>query len=281
MAAKYEGEAFRARYGPWAVVAGGSDGIGAAYARELARRGLNVALIARREEPLERVAAQLRSEFAVQVMTIQADLTSEGLVEAIAAATAGLDLGLFIYNAGSSRHAKKFLDLPPEEALFLMQLNCRGPLLLAHHFGSRLRERGRGGLILMSSIACLAGSAYQVTYCASKAFDTTLAEGLWHELAPEGVDVLGVIAGKTRTETMGLHRGANFEDGMDPVEVATGALDHLGKGPNWIPGERNQTGARAIWSVPRVTLINGMSQACADLFGLPHAQVEGREFHED
>ncbi len=145
MAAKYEGEAFRARYGPWAVVAGGSDGIGAAYARELARRGLNVALIARREEPLERLAEQLRSEFAVQAMTIQADLTSAGLVEAIAAATAGLDLGLFVYNAGSSRHAKKFLDLPPEEALFLMQLNCRGPLLLAHHFGSRLRKRGRVG----------------------------------------------------------------------------------------------------------------------------------------
>lgn len=281
MAAKYEGEAFRTRYGPWAVVAGGSDGIGAAYARELARRGLHVALIARRKQPLERLAEALRGEFAVEAMTIQADLTSAGLVEAIAAATAGLDLGLLVYNAGSSRHAKKFLDLPPEEALFLMQLNCRGPLLLAHHFGGRLRKRGSGGLILMSSMACLAGSAYQVTYCASKAFDTTLAEGLWHELAPEGVDVLGVVAGKTRTETMGLHANANFEDGMDPAEVASGALDHLGKGPNWIPGESNQSAAKAIWPVPRVALINGMSLACADLFDLPHTPVSGREFHED
>lgn len=278
-AAKYEGDAFRERYGAWAVIAGGSNGIGAAYAREVARRGLDVALIARRKQPLERTAAEIRAEYGVQTRTICADLTSPGLVETIAAETESLDVGLFVYNAGSIRVTEKFLDLPVDEVLFLMHLNCRGPLLLAHHFGKRLRERGRGGLILMSSMACLAGSAYQAIYAATKAFDTILAEGLWHECAPEGVDVLGVLAGATRTETA-LHTGPKFKDAMDPAEVASGALDHLGKGPNWIPGEFNRTAARGIWPAPRVALINAMSQACADLFDLPHTPVAGVEFHE-
>lgn len=152
--------------------------------------------------------------------------------------------------------------------------------MLAHHFGGRLRERGRGGLVLMSSMACVAGTGHQASYAATKAFDTILAEGLWHELAPEGVDVLGVLAGKTRTETMELHAGASFADGMDPAEVAAGALDHLGKGPDWVPGEGNRAATRAIWPVPRVALINGFSQGCAALFDLPHTPVEGREFHE-
>lgn len=280
MGAKHAGAEFRERFGPWALVAGGSDGIGAAYAREIARRGLDVALVARREEPLERMAAAVRDEFGVATRAITADLTDAEVGDRIASATGDLDLGLLVYNAGSNRLQEKFVDLPLEEALFIMHLNCRGPLLLAKHFAGRLRERGRGGIVLMSSLACLAGGAYNAVYSATKAFVTTLAEGLWHELAPAGVDVLAVLAGATKTESM-LHESANFENAMDPSEVAVGALDHLGKGPSWVPGEQNQLAARGMWPVPRVPLINGMSQASAELFGLPHTPVEGREFHED
>ena len=187
--------------------------------------------------------------------------------------------GLFVYNAGSNREPRSFLDTPIEDVLFLEHLNCRGPLLLAHHFGARLRERQRGGMILMSSLASLCGSHYQATYAATKAFDTVLAEGLWHELAPEGVDVLGVLAGATRTPTMLAGKG-KFDDAMDPAEVAAGALDHLGKGPNWVAGAANQAIARSVWPIPRVGLVNAISRAGAEIFGLPHAQVDGVEFHE-
>ena len=278
MAARYEGDAFLERFGPWAVVAGGSDGIGAAYCRDLARRGLNVAPIARRKEPLENLCAALRTEHGVEARPIQADLTGDDLSDEVAAASADLDVGLFVYNAGSSLRSQEFLDAELDYALFMMKLNCRGPIVLCHHFGRRLRERGRGGLVLMSSMACLAGSHYQAVYSATKSFDTILAESLWHELAPN-VDVLGVLAGATKTESL-LHTSDKFADAMDPAEVATSALDHLGKGPNWIPGELNQAGARGMWPVPRVALINGMSQACAGLFDLPHTPVEGIEFHE-
>ena len=279
MAAKYSEEIFRTRFGPWAVIAGGSDGIGEAFALELARRGLSVAAIARRREPLERVAAELRARHGVDTRAISCDLTSAAAAETIASATRDLDVGLFIYNAGASRAARSFLDTPLADVLFLERLSCLGPLLLAHHFGARLRTRGSGGMILMSSLASLCGNHYQATYAATKAFDTVLAEGLWHELAPEGIDVLGVLAGATRTPAM-LATEGNFGDAMDPADVAAGALDHLGKGPNWVPGATNQAIARSLWPVPRVGLVNALSRAGAEAFGLPHAQVAGVEFHE-
>jgi short-subunit dehydrogenase len=279
VAAKYAGDAFRTRFGPWAVVAGGSDGIGEAFAFELARRGLHVALIARRRDPLARVAAELRERFRVEARAIRCDLTSEAVAETVASATRELDVGLLVYNAGSNRQPSRFLDTPIDDVLFLEQLSCRGPLLLAHHFGARLRARQRGGMILMSSLISLCGSHYQATYAATKAFDTVLAEGLWHELAAEGVDVLGVLAGATRTPTMLASKG-KFRDAMEPAEVAAGALDHLGRGPNWVAGAANQAIAKSVWPVPRVGLVNAMSRAGAELFDLPHAPVAGSEFHE-
>jgi len=280
VAAKYQDDAFRERFGPWAVIAGGSDGIGAAYAREAAARGLNVALIARRAEPLEALAESLGAEFGVETKAILADLSDVASAEVIGAATSDLDVGLFVYNAGSNPGAGQFLDQSLEDALFLVDLSCRGPATLAHHFGRRLRARKRGGIILMSSMACLAGSGYQATYAATKAFDTTLAEGLWIELAPAGVDVLGVLAGATRTETMLAQRPEQFAEAMDPMVVARGALDHLGKGPNWIPGDENRATAKGMWPIPRVALVNGMTQACAAIFELPAPPVDGQEFHE-
>lgn len=281
MAARYEGDAFRERFGPWALVAGGSDGIGAAFARSLARRGLNVALVARRQPPLESFAKSLAEETGVETRAISTDLTSDDPIAAIADATADLDVGLLVYNAGSNPAAGRFLDQEVDAARFLVALSCRGPIELAHHFGGRLRARGRGGIVLMSSLASLAGSGFHATYAATKAFDTSLAEGLWIELAPEGIDVLGVLAGATRTETMLAQSSEAFADAMDPAEVAEGALDHLGKGPCWVPGDDNRAAARGMSPLPRVPLVNGMTQAGAALLGFEAPQVEGIEFDED
>lgn len=279
MTARTSGQDFLERFGPWAVVAGGSDGIGAAFANGLARRGVNLVLVGRRAEVLQAKADELRSQHGVDVRPVQADLTSREIVDVLAQATDSLDVGLLVYNAGASRTHEKFADQTQEQLLYMAQLNCQGPLLLSHHFAKRLRARGHGGIILMSSLACLSGSTYQTTYCATKAFDTILAEGLWHELNPDGVDVLGVLAGATRTESM-LHSGDKFESAMDPAEVAEGALDHLGKGPTFVPGEMNRAAAKGMWPTSRVAVINMMSQACANLFDLPHQPVEGVDFHD-
>lgn len=280
MTARYEGEAFSRRFGRWAVIAGGSDGIGAAFALECARRGLDVAMIARRAGPLEALAARLQDETGRQARAIQLDLTAPNIGAAVAAATSDLDVGLFVHNAGSNPAAGLFLDQDEATAQFLVDLSCRAPVALAHHFGTRLRERGQGGIVLMSSMASLAGAGLQAVYSATKAFDTALAEGLWIELAPTGVDVLGVLAGATRTETMLEQEPLAFANAMDPAEVARGALDHLGKGPNWVPGKENQAAARGLWPAPRVAVTNGMTQASASLFGVEMPTVDGVEFDE-
>jgi short-subunit dehydrogenase len=153
MTAKYTGEAFRARFGPWAVVAGGSDGIGAAFGEALARRGLDVVLIGRSEAKLAHQVARIGALHPVEVRSLVADLTAPDVGVRVAEATADLDVGLFIYNAGSGREMGSFLDHPVENWLRQVHLACCGPLLLSHHFGGRLRARGRGGIVLMSSLA--------------------------------------------------------------------------------------------------------------------------------
>ena len=281
MTAKYEGDAFRERFGPWAVIAGGSDGIGAAFGEALARRGIDVVLIARSEEKLAAQTARIQSaqrvKKAVKVRPVCIDLTTSDVGTRVAQATSDLDVGLFIYNAGSGREMGSFLDHPVENWMRQVQLACSGPLALSHHFGGRLRTRGRGGIILMSSLASLVGSAYIATYAAAKAFDTILGEGLWHELAPAGIDVLSCLAGATDTETFRADTGG-LPNAMDPADVAEGTLDFLGRGPIYIPGASNRAAAGATWPVPRIPLINTMSQINAKSFALPFEALEGTEF---
>ncbi len=273
---------FRERYGRWALVAGASDGIGESFARQLAEAGLDVILLARREALLETKARELRDEFGVEARIVVADLTGEDLDARIADATKDLEIGLLVYNAGAVHGARPFHDNPVDHALGLVNLNCRGPVLLTHRLGLAMRERGRGGMLLLTSMAALAGSSYTAAYCATKAFDLILAESLWHELAPSGVDVMAVVAGATRTPSM-LTSNPGFEAYpgiMEPADVARGALRNLGRGPVWVAGSANREAAGGLYPVPRVAAINGMSQACAQLYDLPYEEATGREFGE-
>jgi len=279
MTANYEGDAFTDRFGPWAVIAGGSDGIGSAFAGELASRGLNLALIARDESKLAAKAAQLRDRYGVEVRYASIDLTRADVATRAGDFTADLDVGLFIYNAGSGRNMGPFLESGVENWMHQVHLSCGGPVLLAHHFGGRLCERGRGGLVLMSSLGSLSGSAYVTTYAASKAFDTIFAEGLWQEFTPKGVDVVGCLAGATDTETFREDTGG-MPDAMDPRDVAKETLDFLGRGPTFVPGATNRKRIRAIWPTPRIPLIQALSQANAKNFGLPFHVLTGEEFSD-
>lgn len=288
MSAKYEGEAFRERFGSWAVVAGGSDGIGAAFAEELVRRGLHIVLIARNEAKLAAKVSEIEAKHAARsphaphapkIRPLALDLTRSDLSEKVAEATADLDVGLFIYNAGSGREMGSFLDHPVENWMRQVHLACGGPLALSHHFGGRLRTRGRGGIVLMSSLSSLVGSAYIATYCAAKAFDTILGEGLWQELAPAGIDVVSCLAGATDTETFREDTGGSPQ-AMDPADVAIGTLDFLGSGPIYVPGAGNRAAAGAVWPTPRIPLINRLSAINAKSFEQPFVVGEGKEFGE-
>lgn len=280
--AHYAGEDFARQFGPWALVAGGSDGTGEAYARELARRGLDVVLLARRTDVLDALAAAITEEFGVETATIAADLTDPDIGAIVDTGLAGREVGLLVVNAGAVHGAAHFLDRSLDEVVQLVDLNCRAPLTLAHLLGGRMRERGRGGIVIMSSMAMAAGSAFNATYCAAKSFEVILAEALWSELQPLGVDVMSVIAGATDTPSMQRSiDGWSGQGGvMAPEELVRGALDHLGRGPSYVPGADNRAGAQFLWPGSRVQLSQLMSEATASMYGLEHVPATGRDYYD-
>jgi uncharacterized protein len=230
---------WRARYGPWAVVAGASEGLGAAFGRALAEAGLDVVLVARREALLAELAATLRADTGREVRTLAVDLARPDAAQAVLQGLQGLEVGTLVYNAAYSPIGP-FVDLPLEGALQALDVNVRTSTALAHQLGREMASRGRGALVLLSSLTAFQGSPYVATYGATKSYTLALAEGLWFELRPRGVDVLGVCAGATRTP--GFLRAA--PDGapgqLEPRQVAQEALDALGAGPLLIPGRFNK-----------------------------------------
>jgi short-subunit dehydrogenase len=240
---------FVEQYGPWALVAGGSEGLGAAFAEALAARGLNLVLMARRQATLDEEAARLRAAHRVEVRTMSVDLASPDLASKLADATHDLDVGFVVASAAEARIAR-FLDLPLDYQLRALDVNCRATLMLAHLFGRRLRDRGRGGLVIMSSLAGLYGGPYCSTYAATKAFGCVLAESLAGELGPDGVDVVACVAGPTRTPTYTRNASTNLSP-MEPARVVQETLAALGRTPRVVPGATNRVTSRLLTMLPR------------------------------
>jgi uncharacterized protein len=253
---------FADRYGPWALIAGASEGIGAAHARRMAQLGLNVVLLARRQAVLDGVAASIRAEFGVEAKPVAVDFTQDDALAKIIDATAGLDVGMVAYAAGGDPNYEPFLARPVEVAVGMVKRNCLLPVQLCHHFAGPMRARGRGGIVFFSSGAGMAGSANMVAYGASKAFDIVMAEALWAELHGAGVDVLVLVLGPTDTpalRTILTRRGvlerfdAPFPFPVQtPEHVVTEAAANLGKGPTLLMGymmkesdERRRTMSRS------------------------------------
>lgn len=245
---------FAARYGPWAVVAGASDGVGASVARLLGERGVNVVLVARRQPMLEDVAASVASETRVVAL----DLSEPGADSALAVATHDIEVGLLVYNAGADPHSSRFLDKPASVWQEMVRRNCDTVIGAAHHFGALMAERGHGGIVLVTSGAAWAGGAYIAAYAATKAFDLVLGEALWAELNPLGVDVLSMVLGMTDTPAFRrvLH-GREFPGVASADDVAHDMLANLAEGPTF-PPEGSPLG-----TLPRRQAVEFMSQGTA------------------
>src|SRR5579883_3376677 len=261
---------FVRRYGPTALILGGSEGIGRAFAQELAGRGLNLVLVARNPQPLEEAAAQLRGEHRIEVTVVAQVLTAVDMAAFATQLLDAHDVGLIVCNAGATHGVGAFLDAPLGKALGLLQLNCSAPVVFAHQGLSRRRGRG-GGLVVVSSMSGLVGSGLIATYAAAKAFEIALCEGLHWELGPQGLDVLCAVAGLTDTPAM-RRSGLSFEAAakagyvaMQPAAVARGALERLGQGAVWYAvGEQVAT---TLQQMPRPQLTGIMSEASALMYG--------------
>ncbi|WP_341392542.1 SDR family NAD(P)-dependent oxidoreductase [Arthrobacter sp. G119Y2] len=226
------------KYGPWALIAGGSEGVGAALAHELAGRGLNVALVARKPGPLAEVAASVRAAHDVEVLAIEQDLLAAGAVDSIAERLGNREVGLLVSNAGANTYGGEIVTSDADRAQMVIDLNITVTAALVRRFGLPMQERGRGGIMLTGSLSGFAGSAGIGFYSAAKAFVHNFAEALWVEMRPYNVDVLELCLGLTRTpamERLGFQFDAPGVRASDPASVAREVLDHLGDGPSWYP----------------------------------------------
>ncbi|MEN4446607.1 SDR family NAD(P)-dependent oxidoreductase [Mycobacterium sp. SMC-21] len=267
---------FESKYGPWALVAGASDGVGAAFAEALAERGLNVVLVARRQSALDEVARGIADRTGVQTRTLVVDLSAPEASRAIADATHDLQIGFLAYCAGADPTFRPFLETPIEVSESLVQRNCVTLMQLCHQFAPRMVERGTGGIVIFGSGAGLVGGPNMVAYGPSKAFDMILAEALWSELNPKGIDVIGLILGKTDTPAL---RQLEFErgqlasltaipNGADTVDsVVAEAFANLTDGPTVFVGDQMRTAVTMLGQVSRNDAVRSMAMASAASMG--------------
>jgi uncharacterized protein len=267
---------FATKYGPWAIVVGASDGVGALFAERIASEGVNVVLVARRQHMLDQVAEGIRGRTDAQTRTLPVDLTDADASETIIDAAADIDIGMLVYCAGGDPNYQPFLANPVSAAESLLQRNCLVLMRLCHHFARPMVERGRGGIVNFTSGAALAGGRNMVAYGGTKAFDMVFTEGLWVELQDKGVDVLGLVLGMTDTPAL---RKLEYERGrlesLDEVpkgavtaaSVVDEAFANLGNGPTVATGDDIRMAFELFKSMSRNEVVQLIMQMSTEVMG--------------
>jgi uncharacterized protein len=254
---------FLDRYGPTALVTGASSGIGREFAYRLAEGGFDLVLVARRESELHAVAAELTTRHGVYIQVLPLDLAQPENLDRLATATAGADIWLCVAAAGFGTSGPLIESILSREREML-EVNGTAVLTLSRLFGRRLADRGRGGLILLSSIVGFQGAPGAVHYAATKAYVQTLAEGLHAELKPRGVDVLAAAPGPVNTgfaDTAGMRMGRV----LSPRQVAQGSLDALGRRPTAFPGRLSRVLKDSLAPLPRRARVRIMGTVMAGM----------------
>jgi len=234
---------FEEKYGDTALIAGASEGIGAAFAHALAARGMNLILVARRKEPLEKTASEIEKQFGVSVQPVICDLAEPNALEQILKAIGNQSISFLVCNAALSPIGP-FLKLSEAELMKVASVNMLTPIKMVRHFGERMVENKKGAVVLLSSLAGFQGSGFIAAYSATKAFNRMLAESLWYEWKSKGVDVVACVAGATSTPGYNNSNPKNASmfapRVMKPEEVVEECLKKLGNIPSLITGRSNR-----------------------------------------
>lgn len=229
------------KYGPWALITGGSEGVGAGFARQLAAQGFKLVLVARKPEPLDELANELRAG-GTEVRVLSADLSQPDVLDHVRTVTDDIEVGLLIYNAGANNTRGLFVELPKEVTQSVLSITVLGQADFSRHYGALMAKRGRGGIILGGSLSSYLGSPTLAAYTGAKAFSRIFSEALWGEMRPLGVDVLHLNIGFTATPAM-ARLGMPIDLAEPPATVAREGLENIANGPVWIvstPGNIEQ-----------------------------------------
>ncbi len=234
----------KTQFGEWAIIAGATEGIGEQFSLQLAERGLNILLIARKQEGLDAVSTKIKERFPqIKTACLSLDLSDTNLAEKLNQFADGKEIGIVVCNAVYS-YIGNFADDSLESQLLTLDVNCKAPLTFIDVFKRQMIERKRGAIILVSSMSGFQGSAMVTTYASSKAFITVLAEGLWHEFKPLGVHVMACVAGATLTPNFKKHTPAQKMASAFPMEPEQVVKEFIAalekkKGPTVIAGKMN------------------------------------------
>jgi short-subunit dehydrogenase len=260
------------KYGGLALVAGASEGIGEAFTIYLAGQGLDLILIARRKEPLERLAADLINKYKIKVTCINCDLSESNANQKIMEATNGQEISMLVYNAAMS-YIGPFEQTSLEYHNKIVFSNMITPMTLIHSCGELMLKKQKGAVIIMASLAGFQGSGFLATYAATKAFCRVLAESLWYEWKNAGVDVIACCAGATSTPNYLRTRPEKKRFLAPPVltpgEVVEECMNKLGKVPSFIPGRGNRIASFIMQRIfPRKMAINIMGDNTRKMYRL-------------
>lgn len=223
-----------AKYGPWALIIGGSEGVGAAFARKLAADHFKLVLVARKPEPLKQLSDELTAAGS-EVRTASVDMGKHDALERVRVMTDDIEVGMLIYVAGANNTRGNFVELDPAVYRSVLGVNVIGQSEFARHYGALMRARTRGGIILTGSLSGYMGAASLAAYTAAKAFSRIFTEALWAECEPMGIDVLHLNVGFTATPAM-ARLGIDLSAATAPDLVAQEGLDNIRNGPVWIAG---------------------------------------------
>ncbi|GGP34561.1 SDR family NAD(P)-dependent oxidoreductase [Saccharothrix coeruleofusca] len=232
--------------GQTTLVTGASAGIGVAFARELARRGSHLVLVARRADRLEALAAELTAAHGVRVTALPLDLSRPAAGRALAEQVdhRGLEVTSLINNAGFGTHGP-FHREDPRRLTEEINVNVANLVDTSRAFIERLRDAGTGVLVNVASIGAYQPAPNMAVYAATKAFVLSFTEALWYESLGTGLRVLTLSPGATSTEffdvlgSQEVDRGQGRQTPQQVVATAMKALDRRNPPPSAVSGRLN------------------------------------------
>ncbi|MGV9507049.1 SDR family NAD(P)-dependent oxidoreductase [Streptomyces tendae] len=252
-----------------ALITGSTAGLGAAFARRLAADGHDLVLVARDTKRLREQATELHDRHGIEAEVLTADLSTDAGIDAVAAQLGDRrnPVDLLINNAGFGNKGR-FLDVPMADELTMLKVHCEAVLRLTSAAVEAMRERGRGGVVNVASVAAFVPRG---TYGASKAWVVQFTQGVAKDLAGSGVRLMALAPGFVRTEFheragMGTDNIPNWM-WLDADNVVAAGLADLSRGKSLsIPDPRYKTLMGAAKLVPR-GLLGGITSRTGRKYG--------------
>ncbi|MFF6862130.1 SDR family NAD(P)-dependent oxidoreductase [Streptomyces ardesiacus] len=252
-----------------ALITGSTAGLGAAFARRLAADGHDLVLVARDTKRLREQATELHDRHGIEAEVLTADLSTDAGIDAVAARLGDgrNPVDLLINNAGFGNKGR-FLDAPMADELTMLKVHCEAVLRLTSAAAAAMRERGRGGVVNVASVAAFVPRG---TYGASKAWVVQFTQGVAKDLAGSGVRLMALAPGFVRTEFhqragMGTDNIPNWM-WLDADKVVAAALTDLSRGKSLsVPDPRYKTLMGAAKLVPR-GLLGGITSRTGRKYG--------------